>query len=347
MDPMSFKDGLKPRRDLLNNSQNSPFFSKLPGELRNVIYTMIFVQNIFGKDVRHGLLSPSALRTCYQFYTEGVTFLYACNEHKIALDPDMAIYHAVPRIHSQIISTRNISMIRRLELELRLPEKEQSGEICMSHLTSTEEHLRGICLSLSSSGAVLESLTVDVLNGWMLYPEATFWFLDVLKELRVAGKVRVLGTEECPWNGTHELVQDIKNEMVAPDIMDSEGRSQVMIRRMCQDLWDYLNVCIEHVEDWPEESADSHEKAAALEELMHVFEVEGGLRGEMHFPVGSKPMEVIQGAIWSIEAIYAKIDLKRFDEYHKGATKARERLYMRKAFREMVAHEVPDIYAFE
>lgn len=190
-------------------------------------------------------------------------------------------------------------------------------------------------------------MTIDVLNGHMLYPEATFRLLDVLKELRVVGKVRVLGIEQCPWNGTHELVQDITNEMVAPDLMDCDGRSQVTIRCMCQDLWDYLNLCTEHVEDWPEERADHNEKAAALQELRRAFEVEGGLRGEMHFPIGRKPVEVIRAALWSIEAIYAKIDQRRFDEYHDAATKARERLYMRKAFREMVAHDVPDIYAFE
>ena len=185
MDPMSFANGLTPKRDLLNNAKNSSFFSKLPPEIRNATYMLVFKQTLFGKNVRRGLLSPSALRTCRQFYTEAVAFLYACNRHEISIDPDMAIYHAVPRIPTQFISSRNISMIRRLKLVLQLPEDGQANEISMRNITSAEVHLRGICLSLSSSGAVLESLKVVVWNGFMLQPQAAFELLDALRELRV------------------------------------------------------------------------------------------------------------------------------------------------------------------
>lgn len=347
MDPKSFENGLEPRLDVFQNAQNSPFFSKLPAELRNLIYIMIFKRTHYGKDVPRGL-SPSALRTCRQFYSEAVGFLYACNRHMISVDPDMAIYHAVPRIPSQFISSRNIGMIQRLELVLLLQEEGQSCRISMKDITSAEANLRGICLAVSSSGAVLSNLTVRVGNGAMLSPKAAFELLDTLKELRVSGSARVLGMEKCEWEETKELVQDIKHEMLAPDVVDGDGRSQLTIRCMCQDLWDYLNLCTEHVEDWPKDSANDDEKAAALEELDHAFEVRaGGLRGEMHFPFGSKPMEEIRTALWSIEAIYAKIDQKRFKEYHRAATSARERLYMRKAFRDMVPHEVPDVYAFD
>lgn len=117
---MSFENGLKPKRDLLKNAQNSPFFAKLSGELRDAIYILIFKQTSFEKDVRRGQLSPSALRTCRQFYLEAVGFLYACNEHSFSIDPDMVISRAVPRIPSQFISIRNIGMIERVELELQL-----------------------------------------------------------------------------------------------------------------------------------------------------------------------------------------------------------------------------------
>lgn len=346
MDPKSFENGLEPRLDVFKNAQMSPFFKKLPAELRNLIYVMIFKRSRYEKDAPRGL-SPSALRTCRQFYSEAAGFLYACNKHTISVDPDMAIYHAVPRIPSQFISSRNIGMIQRLELVLLLQEEGQSGRISMKNITSAEANLRGICLALSSSGAVLRDLTVRVGNGVMLSPKAAFELLDTLKELRVSGSARVLGMEKCEWEETRELVQDIKDEMLAPDVVDGDGRSQLTIRCMCQDLWDYLNLCTEHVEDWPEDSATDDEKATALEELNHAFKVRGGLRGEMHFPPGSKPMEVMRTALWSIEALYTKIDQKRFEEYHKAATTARERLYMRKAFREMVPHEVPDVYAFD
>lgn len=239
-------------------------------------------------------------------------------------------------------------MIRRLVLELQLPEEGQTDEISMMrNITSTEAHLRGICLSLSSSGAVLESLEVVVYKGFMLQPQAAFELLDALRELRVSGRVRVIGMEECPWEDTLEMVENLKDEMVAADVVDGDGNSQVTMRCMCQDLWDYLNLCTEHVEDWPEDSANDDEKAAALDELTHAFEVGGHLGGELEFPVGSKPMDVFRAALWSIQVIYANIEQKRFEEYHKAATSARERLYMRTAFRKMVPHEVPDVYAFD
>lgn len=43
-------------------------------------------------------------------------------------------------------------------------------------------------------------------------------------------------------------------------------------------------------------------------------------------------MEGFRAILWSVEAIYAKLDRKRFGEYHEAATSARERLYIRKAF---------------
>ena len=347
MDPRNFENGLEPMLDVVMNAQNSPFFSKLPAELRNLIYVMIFKQTPHVKGAPRVRLSPSALRTCRQFYSEAAGFLYACNKHLICIDPDMAIYHGVPRIPSQFISSTNIGMIKRLELVLLLPVEGQFGRISMKDITSTEATLRGICLAVSSSGAVLTDFKIRVGNGAMLCPKAAFELLDTLKELRVSGSARVLGMEKCEWEDTSEFVRDIEDEMLAPDVVDGDGRSRLTIRCMCQDLWDYLNLCIEHVEDWPADSANDDEKATALEELNHAFLVRGGLRGEMHFPTGSKPMEVIRTALLSIEALYAKIDQKRFKEYHKAATSARERLYMRKAFREMVPHEVPDVYAFD
>ncbi|MCJ1428427.1 hypothetical protein MMC29_006337 [Sticta canariensis] len=340
MDPRNFENGLEPRPDVFKNAQMSPFFRKLPAELRNLIYVMIFERS-------RGLRSPSALRTCRQFYSEAAPFLYACNKHTIGMDSDMAIYHAVPRIPTQFISSRNFGMIQRLELVLQLDQEGQFGRISTRDITSAGENLRGICMAVSSSGAVLRELTVRVGNGALLSPKAAFKLLDTLKELRVSGSARVLGMEKCGWEDTRKLIQDIKDEMLAPDVVDGDGRSRLTIRCMCQDLWDYLNLCTEHVEDWPEDGANDDEKAMALEELNHAFMVRGGLRGEMHFPSGSQPMEVIRNALWSIEGLYAKIDRKRFKEYHKAATRARERLYMRKAFREMVPHEVPDVYAWD
>lgn len=346
MDPMSFENGLQPQLDLSGNAKSSPFFSKLPGELRNITYAMIFAQPQFGKDGRRRLLSPSALRTCRQFYTEAVKYLYAFTEHKITIEPDLAIFRAAPRIPSQFISTRNIGMIRRLELELRLP-MDQFGTISIDDVTLAERHLRGICLHLSSNGAVLESLKVVVYNGFMLRPQGDFELLDGLREIRVNGRVQLLGMEECQKRETHELVKSIRDYMIAPDVVDGDGRSQVTIAAMCQDLWDYLNLCYEHVEDWPADSASDYEKGEALEELRRAFEVECVDRPEIHFPEESNPMEMFRAALWSIEAIYAKIDRERFGEYHEAATRARERLYIRKAFREMVPHGVPDIFAFD
>ncbi|MCJ1468859.1 hypothetical protein MMC07_007489 [Pseudocyphellaria aurata] len=347
MDPMRFDNGLEPKRDVLNNALNSPFFSKLPGELRNTIYSMIFTQTLFGKDAPRGVLSPSALRTCRQFYVEAVAYLYACNTHKIAIEPDLAVYHAAPRIPSQFIWTRNISAIRRLKLEIHLPKDRHSRTISLADILSAEVHLRGICLCLASNGVVLESLKISIFNGHLVDPNMAFYLLDTLKELRVERQVRVLGIETNRSEGTHELIRDVTNEMMAPDVIDSDGTSQVTVRGMCQDLWDFLNMCIEHVQEWPEDTAGTNEKAAALEELRLAFEVENGLRGEMFFPPGSKPMELFQRAITSIEAIYTKIDRDRFGQYHLEATRARERLFMRKAFREMVPYEVPDLYAFD
>lgn len=342
---MSFENGLELRPDVFNNAQRSPFFSKLPGEVRNTIYKMVFTQTKFGRDVRRGQLTPSALRTCRQFCTEAGIFLYSCNKHEFRMDPDMVIYRGVPRIPSQFISRRNIGMIRHLELELLLPEQGHSGKISMDDITSMERHLRGICLCLSSSGAVLASMKIIVHNGFMLDPRAAFELLDTLKELRVKGEVRVLGIERFPL-ATIQEVKEITDEMVAPDVVHGDGSSQLTIRCMCQDLWDYINLCIEHVKD-PEYCASDHEKAVALDKLEHALEVEGGERGEMHIPLGRKPMEVFEAALMSIEALYAELDQERFRDYHEAASKARERLFMRKAFREMVPHEVPDVYQFD
>lgn len=156
------------------------------------------IKTVFGQGVRRSLLSPLVLRTRRQFYTKAVTFLYACNKHKIIIEPDMAIYRAVPRIPSQSISTRNISMIRRLELELGLPEEGQSSQISMGNITLAEEHLRGICLSLSSRGTVLERLMIGMLNGFTLDLRAGFELLDPLKELRVDSSSPCVGDRGVP-----------------------------------------------------------------------------------------------------------------------------------------------------
>lgn len=351
----SFADGLVPTPDFRNNARNSAFFSQLPGEIRNTIYAMVFTQTGFDKNAGRGKnLSGVALRTCRQFYVEAATYLYSENRHKIKIDPDMAIFNAGPRILSPFVSTRNIGMIRHLELALKLPEEGEAG-IPMEKIQSEEEHLRAICLCLTASGAVLESLslTVEVANGNMLDPKGGFHLLDTLKELRVHGEhgeVSFLGIKGGlggEVQEVNELVQDLKNEMVAPDTVDDDGRSQLQIRCMCQDLWDYFNVCIEHVEDLAPGSVSDGERAAAIDELRMAFDVGQGLRGEMHFPVGRKPIEVIGDALWSVEVTYTKIDEKRFPEYFKAANQARDRLYFRKAFREMVPHEVPDYNAFD
>ena len=355
VDPSSFENGLKPGRDLSRNAHGSLFF-KLPAELRNITYGLIFTKPPLGEDSRRGQLSSSALRTCCQFYTEAVEILYGCNTHKISIEPDLAIFRAAPRIPSQFIATRNISMIRRLELEIQLVEEGASGRIHMEDITSAERHLRGICLSLSSSGAVLQSLKVEVVNGFMLESQAAFELLDGIREIRVDDEVHVLGIEECPWQTTHEYIQSLKDDMKAPDVVDDDGQSQITMLCMCQDLWDYLNLCTDYVKDWPrdnihggeDEAEFEAEQAAALEELRRAFEVEGfGRTEKLRFPAGSKPMEVFRAAILSIETIYANIDRTRFKEYHVAATDARERLYMRKAFREMVPYDVPNVFAFD
>lgn len=344
MDPMSFENGLTPRPDIVGNGQNSPLFT-LPSEVRNTIYEMVFTTTK-GRRSRRRRLSPSALRTCRQFCMEAAPFLYSCNVHIICIEPDMAIYRGAPRIPTQFISTRNIGMIRRLELELDLPEEGESGAISMVDITSAERHLRGICLCLSSNGAVLESLKVTVHNGFMLDSRAAFELLDVLKEVRVK-EVCVRGIEESRLEAI-EVVQGIRDEMVAPTVVNSDGSTQLSIRCMCQDLWHYINLCVERVRDWPTHSADDEaEKAAALDQLTHAFEVGDGRRGEMHFPAGSKPMEIFQAALLSIEAIFDQIDQEKYKEYYEDAFKARERLFMRKAFRAMVPHEVPDVYQFD
>ncbi|MCJ1265294.1 hypothetical protein MMC22_005169 [Lobaria immixta] len=52
-----------------------------------------------------------------QFY-KAVESIYPFTEHKITIESDLAIFRAASRIPSQFISTRNIGVIRRLELEL-------------------------------------------------------------------------------------------------------------------------------------------------------------------------------------------------------------------------------------
>lgn len=80
-------------------------------------------------------------------------------------------------------------MIRYLELEIELAGESDSGRIAMEDINSAERHIRGICLSLSSSGAALQSLKVKILNGFMLDSQASFEFLDGVKEIRMHGKL--------------------------------------------------------------------------------------------------------------------------------------------------------------
>lgn len=179
-------------------------------------------------------------------------------------------------------------------------------------------------MCLSSSGEVLESVNVTVHYGLMLGSPAAFELLDVLKEVRVKGEVCVLGIKDSPLE-TIEMVQDIKDEMVAPNFVemtaDRSQRSGICSRTSGTTI----NLCIEHMKGWPAYSANDDENAAALHELTHAFEIGDGERGEMHFPVGSKPMDTLQVALLSIEATYAKIDQERYKKYPKEASKAKER----------------------
>ena len=267
-------------------------------------------------------------------------------EHKITIELDLAIFRASPRIPLQFILTNNFGMIQHLKLKLRLPEG-QSSAISTDDITSAERHLRGIILYLSSNGAILESLNVVVHKGNKLDPEAAFEHLDGLREIRVDGRVRALGMEECGLRETYKLIESIKDPVIVPDVVDGDGRSQITIAGMCRDLWDYLILCIEHVEDWPEDSASDHEKRATLDHLRNSFEAECKPRGEIHFSGENKWMEVFRATLWSVEAIYAKIDRKRFGEFYEAARSARERLYIRKAFRETVPHAVLDNFVFD
>ncbi|MCJ1265188.1 hypothetical protein MMC22_005063 [Lobaria immixta] len=318
MDPMSFENGLKPRLDLFGNAQNSPFFSKLPGELRNAIYANILTQPLFLKDCRRRLLSPFTLIARRPLYTDAVEYVDSFIEHKITIELDLAIFRTAPRIPLQFILTRNIAGAATT--------RGQSSAISTDDITSAERHLRGIILYLSSNGAILESLKVVVHKGYKLNPEAAFEPLDGLREIRVDGRVRALGMEECRLREIYKLIESIKDAMMAPDIVDGDGRSQVTIASMCQHLWDVLYLWIEYVEDWPEDSATDYEKMATLDHLRNSFEAKYKPRGE------NKPMEEFRATFWSVEAIYAKIDRKGFGEFQEAATSARERLYIRKAF---------------
>lgn len=350
MDPKNFEKGLQPKRDLLNNAQNSPFFSKLPFKIRAMIYKKLLKRTCPVEDVRRSLLSPSALRVCRQFYTEAVPILYADNEHKITIKPDRVIHHAAPRLPTQFISTRNISRIQHLKLELQVT---QVGPDALSKddLISVETHLRGIILSLSSSGAVLKSFEIVVLNGFLLFPQAAFQLLGGLKELRMNQNDQVcafMGIEKCRWYDTQVLVKRIQKEMLEPHSLCRDGNSERTITRMYQDLCDYQNVCIQYIHNWTKSIATRDECVAAIEELKQAFQVDRvSSRGVVFLTFGGKPMEHYYDAIQSIEAIYARIDQQRFGEYHEGATKARKWLYMRKSFREMAPHAVPDVYAWD
>lgn len=280
MDPISCENGLKPRVDLSGNAQNSTFFSKTPGELRNVIYAMIFTQLLLVKDDRRRQLSSSAIRARRPLYTDAVEYIDSFTEHKTTIELDPAIFCAAPRISLKFILTRNIGVIRHLKLELRLPEG-QPGAISTDDITSAERHLRGIILYLSSNGAILESLKVVVHKGYKLDPEAAFEPLDGLREIRVDGRVRAFGMEECRLRETYKLIESIKDAVMMPDVVGRDGRSQVTIAGMWQGLWDYLILCIEHVEDWPEDNASDHKKRATLDHLRNPFEAECKPRGEI------------------------------------------------------------------
>lgn len=200
----NFADSLVPRPDLTNNAQISPLFFRLPGEIWNIIYAIVFAQSGLDKDARRGQnLSDVPLRTCRQFYVEATSYLYSENKHKIRLVANMAIWNAISRTTSQLLLTKNIGMIRYLELVLELTEKGEAG-ISMKNIQSLEKHLRAICLYLASNGAVLESLTVEVSHGDVLDFHGAF-----------CPPQRAQPTKGAPV-GINELVQDVKNEMAAP-----------------------------------------------------------------------------------------------------------------------------------
>lgn len=60
-----------------------------------------------------------------------LAILYWCNTHKITIEPDSAIFHAVPRFPSHFISKRNISLTRLLWHALYYEERAQRAWILM------------------------------------------------------------------------------------------------------------------------------------------------------------------------------------------------------------------------
>lgn len=67
----------------------------------------------------------------------------------------------------------------------------------MNIITLPEKQLQKIDLSLSSRGAVLESVKIYLHKQFVLHPQSTLTLLDALKQLRVDGQAGV-GDWEVP-----------------------------------------------------------------------------------------------------------------------------------------------------
>lgn len=67
----------------------------------------------------------------------------------------------------------------------------------MNIITLAERQIWRISLSLSSRGAVLESVKIYLQKQFVLHPQSTLTVLDALKQLRVDGQAGV-GDWEVP-----------------------------------------------------------------------------------------------------------------------------------------------------
>lgn len=98
------------------------------------------------------------------------------------------------------------------------------------------------------------------------------------------------------WKGTHKLVQKTKDEIVATDVVDLCGRSQLTIRFPCVKTYGTTKTSVSSTWriGWRRALTMMEKKQRQRSRNRGTlnWRLGTGLRGEMHFPVGSKPMEV-------------------------------------------------------
>ena len=338
-------------------------FFALPTEIRNVIYELVFTKQKWKKG-RKGC-NTSALRTCRRMYEEAVPLVYSLSRFSIAIDPEILKHRGAPPLASQTTPLTNLSYIRKISFDLQVGQilvNEYQREVDFTHpefepqlqadIPEVQILLHRACMNLINSGAVLETFELFSCMIGQADLASHIDLLDCVKEVPVLNPPAFSGMKGPLSTEVAIYLEQLQRKMVSCTRKPGPGKIHaVTVEGMCKDIMGYTDACKRFIQA---SDMKRQKKNAACRKLDMAFLKSTNVAT---YPIlADFAAEVNNSAVGGYDAkairLYFERGLNRLEtEFLKlprgkdgwrDVRVAREKLYVRKAFKEWGPTTVPN-----